>query len=108
MSYYLPTVLIESVKLDDSMARLIAACASVAYLFAALAAAPLVEKCGRRIMMIVSTVVQLLCFLLVTILLYFAEKPGYLHQVEVAEASVVWFIIYYMGFGLGMLGVSPA
>ncbi|KAI4867442.1 general substrate transporter [Hypoxylon rubiginosum] len=105
MSYYLPTVLIESVKLDDSMARLIAACASVAYLFAALAAAPLVEKCGRRIMMIVSTVVQLLCFLLVTILLYFAEKPGYLHQVEVAEASVVWFIIYYMGFGLGMLGI---
>ncbi|OTA78186.1 hypothetical protein M434DRAFT_38539 [Hypoxylon sp. CO27-5] len=105
MSYYLPTVLIESVKLDDSMARLIAACASVAYLFASLAAAPLVEKLGRRIMMMVSTAVQLLCFVLVTVLLRFAEKPGYLHQVEVAKASVVWFIIYYMGFGLGMLGI---
>ncbi|KAI0838875.1 general substrate transporter [Hypoxylon sp. FL0890] len=105
MSYYLPTVLIESVKLDDSMARLIAACASVAYLFASLVAAPLVEKFGRRIMMIVSTVIQLLCFLLVTVLLRFAEKPDYLHQVEAAKASVVWFIIYYMGFGLGMLGI---
>ncbi|KAI1136931.1 general substrate transporter [Hypoxylon sp. FL0543] len=105
MSYYLPTVLIESVKLDDSMARLIAACASVAYLFASLAAAPLVEKLGRRIMMMVSTAIQLLCFLLVTVLLHFSEKPDYPYQVETAKASVVWFFIYYMGFGLGMLGI---
>lgn len=108
MSYYLPTVLIESVKLDDSMARLIAACASVAYLFASLIAAPLVEKLGRRVMMMVSTVIQLFCFLLVTVLLSFAEQPGYAHTVEVSKASVVWFVIYYMGFGLGMLGVSSA
>ncbi|KAI1651479.1 putative MFS sugar transporter [Daldinia loculata] len=105
MSYYLPTVLIESVKLDESMARLIAACASVAYLFASLIAAPLVERVGRRIMMMVSTAIQLVCFLLVTVLLHFAEKPGYLHQIEVSKASVVWFFIYYMGFGLGMLGI---
>lgn len=105
MSYYLPTVLIQSVKLDESMARLIAACASVAYLVASLIAAPLVEKVGRRIMMMVSTAIQLLCFLLVTILLYFAEKPDYLHKIEVAKSSVVWFVIYYMGFGLGMLGI---
>ncbi|KAI1383101.1 general substrate transporter [Hypoxylon trugodes] len=105
MSYYLPTVLIESVKLDSSMARLIAACASVAYLVASLIAAPLVEKVGRRVMMMVSTVIQLFCFLLVTILLSFAEKPDFLHKVEMAKASVVWFVIYYMGFGLGMLGI---
>ncbi|OTB05522.1 hypothetical protein M426DRAFT_72827 [Hypoxylon sp. CI-4A] len=105
MSYYLPTVLIESVKLDDSMARLIAACASVAYLFSALSAAPLVEKLGRRKMMMASTAIQLVCFLMVTVLLNFAEKPGYPHQVEAAKASVVWFFIYYMGFGLGMLGI---
>ncbi|KAI1470938.1 putative MFS sugar transporter [Daldinia caldariorum] len=105
MSYYLPTVLIESVKLDESMARLISACASVAYLFSSLVAAPLVDKLGRRLMMMISTAIQLVCFLLVTVLLHFAEKPGYLHQVEVSKASVVWFFIYYMGFGLGMLGV---
>ncbi|KAF3067099.1 Sugar transporter STL1 [Daldinia childiae] len=94
-----------NVKLDESMARLIAACASVAYLFASLVAAPLVERVGRRIMMMVSTAIQLVCFLLVTVLLHFAEKPGYLHQIEVSKASVVWFFIYYMGFGLGMLGI---
>ncbi|KAI0850541.1 putative MFS sugar transporter [Daldinia vernicosa] len=105
MSYYLPTVLIESVKLDESMARLIAACASVAYLFASLVAAPLVERVGRRIMMMVSTAIQLVCFLLVTVLLHFAEQPDYLQKIEVSKASVVWFFIYYMGFGLGMLGI---
>ncbi|KAI0011592.1 general substrate transporter [Xylariaceae sp. FL0662B] len=105
MSYYLPTLLIESVKLQSSMARLIAACASVAYLFASLVAAPLVEKFGRRKMMMTSTGIQFFCFLLMTVLLYYTEKPDYPDGIEVAKASVVWFFIYYMGFGLGMLGI---
>lgn len=87
------------------MARLIAALASVAYLFASLAAAPMVERFGRRAMMLVSTVLQLLCFILISVLLYFTEKPGYAFQDEVAKASVVWFFVYYIGFGLGMLGI---
>jgi MFS family permease len=87
------------------MARLIAALASVAYLFASLIAAPMVERFGRRIMMLVSTLIQLVCFILVTVLLYYTEKPGYPFQTEVAKATVVWFFIYYIGFALGMLGI---
>ncbi|KAI0867448.1 hexose carrier protein [Hypoxylon argillaceum] len=105
MSYYLPTLLIESVGLEDKMARLIAALASVSYLFASLIAAPMVERFGRRVMMLVSTLIQLICFILIAVLLYFTEKPRYLFQTEVAKATVVWFFIYYIGFGLGMLGV---
>ncbi|KAI0537060.1 sugar transporter [Xylaria digitata] len=105
LSYYLPTLLIESVHLEEKMARLISALASVLYFFASLIAALVVEKFGRRIMMIVSTLIQLACFILVTVLLYFTEKPGYPFQTEVAKASVVWFFIYYIGFGLGMLGI---
>ncbi|KAH8165392.1 hypothetical protein CIB48_g2886 [Xylaria polymorpha] len=105
MSYYLPTLLIESVGLEDQMARLISALASVAYLFASLIAAPMVERFGRRIMMLISTLIQLICFILITVLLRFTEKPGYPYQTEVAKASVVWFFVYYIGFGLGMLGI---
>ncbi|KAI1638136.1 general substrate transporter [Biscogniauxia mediterranea] len=94
-----------SVKLDERMARLIAACASVAYLFASLGAAPLVERYGRRMMMMISTAIQFFCFLILTVLLSYTEKPGYASQVEVAKASVVWFFVYYMGFALGMLGI---
>ncbi|KAI1811163.1 hexose carrier protein [Poronia punctata] len=105
MSYYLPTLLKQSVHLEDKMARLIAALASVSYLFASLIAAPFVERFGRRKMMLISTLIQLICFILLTVLLYYTEKPGYPFQTEVAKASVVWFFLYYMGFGLGMLGI---
>ncbi|KAI0391645.1 sugar transporter [Xylariaceae sp. FL0594] len=105
MSYYLPTLLKESVHLDDKTARLIAALASVSYLFASLIAAPLVERFGRRAMMLTSTLVQLICFMLLTILLYYTSKPGYAFQTEAAKASVAWFFLYYVGFGLGMLGI---
>ncbi|KAI5921589.1 general substrate transporter [Camillea tinctor] len=101
----LPTVLIGSVNLDECMARLISACASVAYVFASLGAAPLVERYGRRVMMMVSIGIQFFCFLILTVLLYYTEKPGYAFQVEVAKASIAWFFIYYMGFALGMLGI---
>jgi hypothetical protein len=105
LSYYLPTLLQESVHLDSSMARLITACASVAYLVASLAAAPMVERFGRRVMMLVSTACGFFCFLMLTVLLYFTEKEGYEHQETVAKATVVWFFVYLMGFGLGMLGI---
>ncbi|KAM0815446.1 putative Major facilitator superfamily (MFS) profile domain-containing protein [Seiridium cardinale] len=101
----MPTLLMESVNLSDTMARLISAVSSIVYFFAALAAAPLVERYGRRTMMIVSTAIQFFCFLLMTILLYYAQKEGYLGQEEAAKASVVFFFLYYIGFGLGMLGI---
>ncbi|KAI0907135.1 sugar transporter [Ustulina deusta] len=105
LSYFLPTLLIKSVHLEDKMARLIAALASASYLFASLFAALIIEKLGRRIMMLGSTLIQLVCFILIAVLLYFTEKPGYMFQTEVAKASVVWFFIFYIGFGLGMLGI---
>ncbi|KAK0621813.1 hexose carrier protein [Bombardia bombarda] len=105
LSYYLPSLLITSVGLSDSTARLVSACSAVTYLLAAALAAPLVERHGRRVMMMVSSAIQFVCFLLLTILLYLAQKPGYAYQHQVASASVVFFFIYYMGFGLGMLGI---
>ncbi|KAI0966571.1 general substrate transporter [Xylaria arbuscula] len=88
LSYYLPTLLIKSVHLEDKMARLIAALATVSYFIASLIAALIVEKLGRRIMMMVSTLIQLVCFILITVLLYFNQKPGYMFQSEAAKASV--------------------
>ncbi|KAI0478253.1 general substrate transporter [Xylaria cf. heliscus] len=104
-SYYLPTLLIQSVHLEDQMARLIAALASAAYLFASLIAAPMVDRFGRRKMMLISTLIQLICFIIITVLLRFTEQEGYPYQTEVAKASVVWFFVYYIGFALGMLGI---
>ncbi|KAG8525913.1 uncharacterized protein KY384_000675 [Bacidia gigantensis] len=89
-SYYLPTVLIQSVKLDEKLARLLAACNS---------------RWGRRKMMIYAATGQAVSYALITALLRYSEKEGYPHQKEVASASITFFFTYYIFFGIGFQGV---
>ncbi|KAI1125675.1 hypothetical protein F5Y10DRAFT_225979 [Nemania abortiva] len=70
-----------------------------------LIAAPMVERFGRHVMMSISTLIQLLCFILITVLIRFTQRPRHPFQTEVAKASVVWFFTYYIGLGLRMLGI---
>ncbi|GAB7355841.1 hypothetical protein MBLNU459_g6503t1 [Dothideomycetes sp. NU459] len=104
-SYYLPTVLIESVGLDNSMARLLAACNSVSYLLFSFIGIPNVERWGRRGMMMYAALGQGVCYMLITILIRYSELEGYAHQHEVASASVAFFFLYYVFFGIGWQGV---
>ncbi|KAF2212248.1 hypothetical protein CERZMDRAFT_97527 [Cercospora zeae-maydis SCOH1-5] len=104
-SYYLPTVLIESVGFTNRMARLLAACNSVSYLLFSLIGVPNVERWGRRKMLMYAAFGQGCCYLLITTLLRYSEKEGYAHQEKVASASVAFFFLYYVFFGIGMQGV---
>ncbi|KAE9976735.1 hypothetical protein EG328_002450 [Venturia inaequalis] len=104
-SYYLPTVLINSVGQTESMARLLAACNSVSYLLFSLIGIPNVERWGRRKMMMYAAAGQFFCYLIITILLYYNEKPGYAGAGKVAEASIAFFFLYYVFFGIGWQGV---
>lgn len=103
MSYYLPTVLMNSVGLSDSLARLLTACNSVSYFVFTCLSVPLVEKCGRRGLMLMSTFGQFLSFLTITILLRFASSQP--TGSNVASASIAFFFLFYISFGMGMLGV---
>ncbi|CZR58235.1 probable sugar transporter [Phialocephala subalpina] len=104
-SYYLPTVLISSVGLSNSLARLLAACNSVSYLFFSLIGIPNVERWGRRNLMMYAAAGQAFCYVFITVLIRYAEMPGYAHQKEVASASVAFFFLYYVFFGIGWQGV---
>lgn len=103
MAYYLPTLLTTFIGLEASTARFMAAISSVVCLVASSIAAPLVERFGRRVMTIVSTAIQFFCLLLMIPLLYYANDPNCSDYQTFGKASVVWFFIYYIGFGLGML-----
>lgn len=105
MSYYMPTVLTNSVGLPEEMARLLSACNAVSYLIFSGLAVLFVERMGRRVLMISSTVAQFICFLIITILLYFSESGGSSNGQVYANASVAFFFLYYGAFGIGMLGV---
>ena len=86
------------------MARLLAACNSVSYLLFSLIGIPNVEKWGRRNMMIFAATGQAFCYLIITVLIRYNELPGYPHAHEVASASVAFFFLYYVFFGIGLQG----
>ncbi|KOC15393.1 hypothetical protein AFLA70_25g005871 [Aspergillus flavus AF70] len=73
MSYYLPTVLMKFVGLSDSMVRLLTAVNSVTYLICTCCAVGLIERMGRRGLMMLFTAGQFFAFLNITILLRYAE-----------------------------------
>lgn len=104
-SYYLPTVLIVSVGFSNEMARLLAAVNSVSYLLFSLIGIPNVERWGRRKMMMYAAAGQCFCYLIITILIRYNELEGYAHRTEVAKASVAFFFLYYVFFGIGFQGV---
>ena len=104
-SYYLPTVLIQSVGLDEKLARLLAACNSVSYLLFSLIGIPNVERWGRRKMMMYAAAGQGFCYLMITTLLRYSELPGYSGAKQVASASIAFFFLYYVFFGIGWQGV---
>ncbi|KAL1627520.1 hypothetical protein SLS56_006344 [Neofusicoccum ribis] len=101
MSYYLPTVLIEYVGLTNSMARLLTACNATSYLIFSSVAIPLVEKWGRRNLMLLSTFGQFFSFFIITILLRFSENSS--NGAAIASASIAFFFLYYIAFGIGMI-----
>ncbi|KAK4497377.1 hypothetical protein PRZ48_011828 [Zasmidium cellare] len=103
MSYYLPTVLINSVGLSNEFARLLTAINATTYLIFSCGSVPFVERWGRRPLMLLSTFGQGFCFLIITILLRFSGPEG--TGATIATASVAFFFLYYVSFGIGMLGV---
>lgn len=136
-SYYLPTVLVESVKLENSLARLLAACNSVSYLLFSLIGIPNVERWGRRKMMMYAAGMpsdrsflsvpltparfvwslifprtdsstpagQCFCYLMITVLIRYSEILEENAATKVASASIAFFFLYYIFFGIGWQGV---
>ncbi|KAI1500936.1 general substrate transporter [Biscogniauxia marginata] len=106
-SYYLPLVLISSVGLEEKLARLLAACNSVSYFFASIIGIPNIERWGRRKMMVYSAFAQSMCYLIITICIRYNEYPdiGPEANRKWAEASIAFFFLYYIFFGMGWQGI---
>ncbi|KAI1331975.1 general substrate transporter [Xylariaceae sp. FL0255] len=106
-SYYLPLVLIQSVGLDEKLARLLAAVNSVSYFLFSLIGIPNVERWGRRKMMMYAAAGQSFCYAIITICIRYNEDPsaGAIANSQWAKSSVAFFFLYYIFFGIGWQGV---
>ncbi|KAL4908963.1 hypothetical protein BDW74DRAFT_174188 [Aspergillus multicolor] len=104
-SYYMPTVLTTSVGLSPDLARLLAACNSVQYLLWSFLGIRQVDRWGRRKTMIFGATGQCFCYIIITALIRYNEIPGYPNAQQVASASVAFFFLYYVFFGIAMQGI---
>ncbi|KAL4970933.1 sugar porter family MFS transporter [Aspergillus stella-maris] len=104
-SYYMPTVLTNSVGLSPNLARLLAACNSIQYLLWSLLGIRQVDRWGRRNIMMFAATGQCFCYIIITALIRYNEMSGYPNAQQVASASVAFFFLYYVFFGMGMQGV---
>ena len=106
--YYLPYVLTESVGLDGSTARLLAAVNAMTYLGSTFIGLAFIERWGRRRLMMYGAVGQCCCWLVITALLNSASTPGLPspRQQKLSSAAVLFFFLFNFFFGASWQGVS--
>lgn len=94
----LPLVLQNSVGLSNNLARLLAACNSVSYLVFSFAGLVLIERAGRRKLMIWGAAGQCVCYIFISGLLSQTNSPT--HGVQFGAGATAFFFLYYVFFGI--------
>ncbi|KAK1225520.1 hypothetical protein PQX77_011539 [Marasmius sp. AFHP31] len=102
-SYYLPLVLQNSVGLSNTLSRLLAACNSVSYLVFSFAGIVLIERAGRRKLMMWGAAGQCVCYILITGLL--SQANGTDTGAKFGAGATAFFFVYYVFFGICWQGV---
>ena len=91
-------------RLMTNSARILAAAGSVDYLIFACLAYFVIERYGRRRVMMVSSAACCTCWLVITIVLALTERDP-AHSYEYGAVAVSFFFIFFASFGAGVLGV---
>ncbi|KAG0652492.1 Sugar transporter STL1 [Hyphodiscus hymeniophilus] len=109
-SYYMTYVFIHALKIDTlrqdipSQARILAAAGSVDYLLFACLAYFVIERYGRRRVMMTSAAACSTCWIIITIVLALTESdPG--NSYNYGAVAVTFFFVFFASFGMGVLGV---
>ncbi|KAF9027936.1 general substrate transporter [Hymenopellis radicata] len=97
-SYYLPLVLQNSVGLSNNLSRLLAGCNSVSYLVFSFIGLYLIERAGRRKLMMYGAAGQAFCYLFISA---FLSQGGD----NYGAAATAFFFLYYVFFGVCWQGV---
>lgn len=94
----LPLVLQNSVGLSNNLSRLLAACNSVSYLAFSFIGLLLIERAGRRHLMMWGAAGQCVCYILIAALLSQASNTD--KDATFGAAATAFFFLYYVFFGI--------
>lgn len=91
-------------KLTQRRARILAAAGSVDYLLFSILAYFVIERYGRRRVMMTSAAACSTCWIIITIVLALtASDPG--NSYNYGAVAVTFFFVFFASFGMGVLGV---
>ncbi|EEQ28076.1 hexose carrier protein [Microsporum canis CBS 113480] len=103
-SYYMSYVFIHALSLSPLLSRILAAAGSVDYLVFSCLAYFVIERYGRRKVMMASSLACSVCFIVITISLSLSEN-GHGDKYKFGIVAVSFFFAFFASFGMGVLGV---
>lgn len=101
IAYYLPVVLTRSVGLSSRMALILSAVDSMSLMFWGSIAALLIDRVGRKNLMLMGVSASSICFALVAVGLRYggSENKG------MSILAVVFIFVYYIFYGMSLLSI---
>lgn len=98
LGYYLPTLLQQSVGFDQQTARLLSACNGTSYLLAAFCCLILIDRAGRRKLMLYGSLTTGSCYLIAALCLRQAGKDPE-KKYSLGAVTTAMFFLYYFCYG---------
>ncbi|KAH7125257.1 general substrate transporter [Dendryphion nanum] len=102
-SYYMSYIFINALGISELLARILAAAGSVDYLIFACLAYFVIERFGRRKVMMCSALACSICWIVISIAMGMTEAGGNSYKLGIVAVS--FFFIFFASFGAGVLGV---
>ncbi|PYI02395.1 general substrate transporter [Aspergillus sclerotiicarbonarius CBS 121057] len=103
IAYYLPQVLTRSVGLSDRMALILSACDSMSLMFWGSIAAFLIDRVGRKRLMLIGVTASSICFALVAVGMRYGGPDN--HNEGMSIFAVVFIFVYYVFYGMSLLSI---
>ncbi|KAH8692806.1 putative MFS sugar transporter [Talaromyces proteolyticus] len=103
-SYYMSYVFINALNIGELLSRILAAAGSVDYLFFSCMAYFIIERYGRRKVMMSSAAACCICWVVIAIALSISDT-GRGDQYKLGIVAVSFFFVFFASFGMGVLGV---
>ncbi|KAF2488787.1 sugar transporter STL1 [Lophium mytilinum] len=102
-SYYMSYIFINALGISTLLSRILAAAGSVDYLIFACLAYFVIERYGRRRVMMVSAAACSTCWIIIAIALGISAHGGNSYKLGIVAVS--FFFVFFASFGMGVLGV---
>jgi MFS family permease len=98
-SYYMSFIFINALGISELLSRILAACGSIDYLIFACLAYFVIERYGRRKVMMCSAAACSVCWIGIAISIGLSEKGG--DSYVLGSVAVAFFFLFFASFGMG-------